>query len=123
MKDGSRCRHKKLEKISLEELMGAAGMSGFGALLERPLGREPAGWQLPPEFRLKFSLVGAALAEKAGRQTDLLRSLEEPLTRRVKSMEQVLEMLSWIRCATVTCAAPPPPADSIGVVTYSRVAQ
>ncbi|MBZ5596193.1 MAG: hypothetical protein LAP39_28445 [Acidobacteriia bacterium] len=102
MKDSSRPRHKKLEKISLEELMAAAGMSGFGALLEKPSGREMAGWQPPAESRLRFSLKGAALAEKMGRQNDLLRALKEPLTRRVKSLEQALEILSWITFAVST---------------------
>jgi hypothetical protein len=92
MKDGSRCQRRKLEKISLEELMSAAGMSGFGALLERPLERQTARWQPPAELRLRLSLKGAVLGEKLGRQNYLLRSLEETLTRRVKSLEQALNV-------------------------------
>lgn len=103
MKDGSRCRHKKLEKISLEELMAAAGMSGFGALLESPPGQGTANRQPPAEPRFRLSLQAAALAEKAERQHDLLRSLKEPLTKRVKSLEQALEILSWIPGAALTC--------------------
>ena len=93
MKDGSQSRHKKLEKISFEEVMGAAGMSGFGALLERRPGIEEPGWKPAAESRLKFLLKGAALAEKLGRQNDMLRSLNEPLTRRVTSLAQALGIL------------------------------
>lgn len=129
MKDGSRCRRKKLEKISLEELMGAAGMSGFGALLEPPPVREPAGWHPPVELRLRFSLVRAAMAEKVERQGELLRSLREPLAKRARSMEQVLEILSWIHRvsaadpASTACAAAVPPPDSVVAAAYSAVAQ
>ena len=99
MKEVSQSRHKKLEKISFEEVMGAAGMSGFGALLERrPASEEPA-WQPVAELRLKFLLKGAALVEKLGRQNDMLRSLNEPLTRRVISLAQALGILSRITCA------------------------
>jgi hypothetical protein len=94
MKNGSKSRPKKLEKISFEELMGAAGMSGFGALLEQPHPGERAGWQPPVELRLKFSLRRAALAEKLGRQNDVLRSLNEPLTRRVTSLKLAIGILS-----------------------------
>jgi hypothetical protein len=110
MKDGSRCRHKKLEKISLEELMAAAGMSGFGALLESPPGRETAGWQPPAESRLRLSLKAAALTEKAQRQHDLLGSLKEPLTKRVKSLEQALKILSRITGAASNCPGSSVPA-------------
>ena len=99
MKDGSQSRRKKLEKISFEEVMGAAGMSGFGALLEGRPGIGERGWQLAAETRLKFLLKGAALAEKLGRQNDMLRSLKEPLTRRVTSLAHVLGILSRITCA------------------------
>jgi phage-related minor tail protein len=96
MKDGSRPRPKKLEKISFEEVMGAAGMSGFGALLELRPGVEGLGWQPAAELRLKFLLQGAALAERLGRQTDTLRSLNERLASRVTSLAQALGMLSWM---------------------------
>jgi hypothetical protein len=102
MKDRSRPRPKKLEKISFEEVMGAAGMSGFGALLEPRHRVEELGWQPAAELRLKFLLKGAALAENVGRQTDTLRSLNERLTRRVASLAQALGMLSWM--AGGTCA-------------------
>ncbi len=127
MKDGSRCRRKKLEKISLEELMGAAGMSGFGALLGQPPVREPAGWH--PPARLRFSLIRAALAEKVERQGELLRSLREPLAKRARSMEQVLEILSWIHRvsaagpAATACAAAVPPPNSVAAAAYPAVAQ
>src|SRR6266849_4645354 len=93
MKDGSQSRRKKLEKISFEEVMGAAGMSGFGALLERRPGIEEPAWQPVAESRLKFLIKGAALAEKLGRQNDMLSSLKEPLTRRVTSLAQALGIL------------------------------
>lgn len=99
MKDSSRCRHKQLEKISFEEVMGAAGMSGFGALLEQWPGIEERGWQLATQSRLKFLMQGAALAEKLGRQNDTLRSLNEPLTRRLTSLREALRILSLIGCA------------------------
>jgi hypothetical protein len=44
MQEGCKFRRKNPEKISLDELMGAAGMSGFGAVLELPPGSRP---QLP----------------------------------------------------------------------------
>lgn len=94
MKDGLRSRPKKLEKISFEEVMGAAGMSGFGALLERGPGVAEFGWQPSAESRLKFLLRGAALAENLGRQNDVLRSLNERLARRVKSLAQALGLMS-----------------------------
>jgi hypothetical protein len=103
MKDSSRSRHKKLEKISFEEVMGAAGMSGFGALLGQRLGTQELGWQPAAESRLKFLLKGAALAERMGRQNDTLRSLNEMLTRRVTSLSQALGILSRIACAMSTC--------------------
>jgi len=102
MKDGSQSRRKKLEKISFEEVMGAAGMSGFGALLERRPGIEEPAWQPVAESRLKFLIMGAALAEKLGRQNDMLRSLKEPLARRVTSLAQTLGILSRITCAITT---------------------
>ena len=103
MKDGSQSRHKKLEKITFEEVMGAAGMSGFGALLERRPGIEEPGWKPAAESRLKFLLKGAALAENLGRQNDILRSLNDPLTRRIASLAQALGILSRITCAISTC--------------------
>ena len=103
MKDSSRSRHRNLGKISLEEVMGAAGMSGFGALVEQHPGIEEVGWQPAAESRLKFSLKGAALAENLGRQNDMLRSLNEPLTRRVTSLAEALRILSRITCAISTC--------------------
>ncbi len=103
MKDVSQSRHKKPEKITFEEVMGAAGMSGFGALLERRPGIEEPGWKLAAESRLKFLLKGAALAEKLGRQNDMLSSLNEPLTRRVTSLAQALGILSRITCAISNC--------------------
>jgi hypothetical protein len=103
MKDSSRSRHKKLEKISFEEMMGAAGMSGFGALVEQRPGIEELGWQPAAESRLKFLLKVAALAENLGRQNDTLRSLNELLTRRVTSLAQALGILSRINCAFSTC--------------------
>ena len=102
MKDSSRSRHKKLEKIGFEEVMGAAGMSGFGALLERRPGTEQVGWQPAAESRLKFLLKGAALTEKLGRQNDTLRSLNEPLTRRLTSLAQAVGILSRIGWAIST---------------------
>ena len=115
MKDGSQSRHKKLEKISFEEVMGAAGMSGFGALLERRPGMEAPVWQPAAEARLKFLLKGAALAERLGRQNDLLRSLNEPLTRRVMSLAEALEILSRITYAISTSRSSATPAR-IGVM-------
>jgi hypothetical protein len=111
MKDGSRSRPKKLEKISFEEVMGAAGMSGFGALLEPRHGIEDLCWQPAAESRLKFLLKGAALAENVERQTDTLRSLNERLTRRLTSLAQALGMLSWMTgdtCARSIPSAPMP---------------
>ena len=96
MKDSSRCRHKQLEKISFEEVMGAAGMSGFGALLDQRPRIEELSRQPGVESRLEFLVKGAALAEKLGRQTDTLRSLNERLTRRVTCLTQALGMLSWM---------------------------
>ncbi len=129
MKDSSRCRHKQLEKISFDEVMGAAGMSGFGALLEQRPGIEESGWQPAAESRLKFLIKGAALAEKLGRQNDTLRSLNEPLARRLTSLAQALRILSLIGGAIstrrsfsllgrVVCVAPlqsaPEPPPSLG---------
>ncbi len=102
MKDGSRPRPKKLEKISFEEVMGAAGMSGFGALLEPRHEVEDLCWQPAAESRLKFLLQGAALAEKLGRQTETLHSLNEQLARRVTSLARALAMLSWMTGAIPT---------------------
>jgi len=102
MKDSSRCRHKQLEKISFEEVMGAAGMSGFGALLEQRPGIKEPGWQAAAESRLKFLIKGAALAEKLGRQNDTLRRLNEPLKRRLTSLGEALRILSLIGCAVPT---------------------
>jgi hypothetical protein len=110
MKDGSQSRHKKLKKISFEEVMGAAGMSGFGALVEQGPGMEAPGWQPTAEWRLKFLLKGAALADRLGRQNDLLRSLNEPLTRRVKSLAEALGILSRITCAISTRRSSAAPA-------------
>jgi hypothetical protein len=120
MKDGSRSRPKKLEKISFEEVMGAAGMSGFGALLEPRHGVEDLGWQPAAESRLKFFLKGAALAENVGRQTDTLRSLNERLTRRVTSLARALGMLSWMTgdtCARSIPSAPMPAPFLVGEQT------
>lgn len=107
MKDNSRCRHKQLEKITFEEVMGAAGMSGFGAILEQRPGIEELGRQPAVVSRMKFLLKGAALAEKLARQDDALRSLNEPLTRRLKSLGQALEILSRIGCAISTRRSSP----------------
>lgn len=97
MKESSGSRRKKLEKIGFEELMGAAGMSGFGALLEPLPVRVTGGWRLPVELRVRFVVQGAALAEKLGRQNDRLRSLNGSMTRRVASLEQALRFLSHRR--------------------------
>jgi hypothetical protein len=117
MKDRSRPRPKKLEKISFEEVMGAAGMSGFGALLEPRHGIEELGWQPAAELRLKFLLKGAALAENVGRQTVTLRTLNERLTRRVTSLAQALGMLSWMTgdtCARSIRSTPIPAPFLVG---------
>src|SRR5205807_3405024 len=66
-------------------------------------GIEEPGWKLAAESRLKFLLKGAALAEKLGRQNDMLSSLNEPLTRRVTSLAQALGILSRITCAISNC--------------------
>lgn len=99
MKDRSRCQRKPLEKISFEEVMGAAGMSGFGALFEQRPGIEERGWQRAAQTRLKFLMQGAVLAEKLGRQNDALRSLNDPLTHRLTSLREALRILSRIGCA------------------------
>lgn len=87
MREGSKPRRKKLQKISFEELMGAAGMSGFGALLEA-LPAKPK-----TESRVRLSLRAAAMEETLVRQNDVLRSLNEPLTERINSLERVLGIL------------------------------
>lgn len=102
MKDCSRSRPKNLEKISFEEVMGAAGMSGFGALFEQSPGIETLAWQPAAECRLKFLLKGAVFTEKLARQNDMLRSLNEPLTRRLNSLAQALGTLSRVGCAIST---------------------
>ena len=106
MIEGSKPRRKKLQKISFEELMGAAGMSGFGALLEGLPAQETAPRQTWTESRMRLSLRAAAIAEVLVRQNDVLRSLNEPLTERINSLERVLGMLARIRSAPagVYCA-------------------
>ena len=96
MKESSGPRRKRLEKISFEELMGAAGMSGFGALLPQSQAEEPTCWPPLHDLRLRISLRAAALAEFLWRQNEVLRSLNEPLTRRVKSLEQAIGFLSGL---------------------------
>jgi hypothetical protein len=99
MIEGSKPRRKKLQKISFEELMGAAGMSGFGALLEGLPAEDPAPRQTWTESRLRLSLRAAAIAETLVRQNGVLRSLHDPLRARVNSLEQVLGMLSRMNSA------------------------
>ena len=111
MKESSGSRRRKLEKIGFEELMGAAGMSGFGALLEPPPVRATGGWRLPVELRMRFSLQGAALAERLVRQNDILRSLNGSMVRRVTSLEQALVLLSRIT-ALSRCDAIPPRSET-----------
>ena len=111
MKYRSKSRRRQLEKIDIEELMGAAGMSGFAALLELPPVRAAPGWQPPAATRSRILVKAATLAEKLGVQTDVLRSLNEPLTRRVRSLERALGFLTGLTCAvssrrTFSAAAP-----------------
>ena len=94
MREGSGPQRKKLQKITFEELMGAAGMSGFGALLEYSPDKETARSRPWSESRMRLSLRAAALAETLVRQNDVLRSLNEPLTERINSLERMLGVLA-----------------------------
>src|SRR5206468_3446373 len=98
MKYRSKSRRRQPEKINVEELMGAAGMSGFAALLELPPVRAAPGWQPIAETRSRFLGKAAALEEKLGVQTDELRSLNEPLNRRVRSLERALGFIMGMNC-------------------------
>lgn len=95
MNEGLPSRRKKLEKISLEELMGAAGMSGFSALLDYPPGAASAG------SRLRLSLRVAAAVEIMGQQNDALGALQAPLARRIQSLERALGVLAQMKTAAV----------------------
>lgn len=97
MNESSASRRRKLEKISFEEVMGAAGMSGFGALVQPPHNREEPGGQLLAALRVRVALRGAALAEKLARQNDAIRSLNQPMTNRVTSLMQVLRFCRRLR--------------------------
>ena len=97
MREGSKSQRKKLEKISLEELMGAAGMCGFGALIEGLPADETARRQTWTESRLRLSLRAAAIVETLGRQNDAIRLLNDPLTARINSLERVLGMLARMK--------------------------
>ena len=94
MREGSGPQRKKLQKITFEELMGAAGMSGFGALLEYPPEKETAHGLPWAESRLRLSLRAAAIAETLVQQNDVLRSLNQPLTERLNSLARVLGVLA-----------------------------
>ena len=99
MREGSKSQRKKLVKISLEELMGAAGMSGFGALLEELPANETAHRQVWTESRLRLSLRAAAIVDTLGRQNEAIRSLNGPLTERINSLQRVLGMLAGMKPA------------------------
>jgi hypothetical protein len=96
MPDGSKCRRKKPGKISFAELMGAAGMSGFGALLEAP--SASASCTQPPS---NLSLKAAALIEKLNRHSQAIRALDEPLARRVAVLSHVLSVVTRLRITSV----------------------
>jgi hypothetical protein len=99
MREGSGPRRKKLQKISFEELMGAAGMSGFGALLEYPPAKATAHGQPWTESRLRLSIRAAAIEETVVQQNDVLRSLNEPLAERINSLKRVLGVLARMNSA------------------------
>jgi hypothetical protein len=90
MSSSSKPQHRKPQKIAIEELIGAAGMSGFGALIgPQPAVAVPRA-QPWAETRVRFSLRAAALAENLGRQNEVLRSLKEPLARRARLLERAV---------------------------------
>lgn len=115
MTGGSKSRRKKPEKISFEELMGAAGMSGFGALLEPPPRHlrsglasgcaAQTGSASVSESLLEFSRKVAALGERLDRQSAVVRSLTAARARRVAALDRALRTSTWRRVATL----PPPP--------------
>jgi hypothetical protein len=88
MLNGSRPRHKKVEKISFEELMGAAGMSGFGALLQQQTGNS--------DLRRR----ALDLIERLDQQNQTIWALKEPLSRRVDVLGHVLKILTQWRFGT-----------------------
>ena len=102
MREGSGPQRKKLQKITFEELMGAAGMSGFGALLEYSPEKETARSRPCSESRLRLSLRAAAIAETLVQQNDVLRSLSAALTGRINSLERMLAMLARMNSARTT---------------------
>lgn len=99
MREGSGPRRKKLQKITFEELMGAAGMSGFGALLEYSPEKETARSRPCSESRLRLSLRAAAIVETLVQQNDVLHSLHAPLTERINSLERMLAILARMNSA------------------------
>ena len=97
--------------------MGAAGMSGFGALLPTPRVAEKPAWRPLADLRMRVALREAALAEELARQNDLLRSLNQPLAHRVASLEKAIEILSRITADT----APPPAVALLAAVSTAAI--
>ena len=143
MKDGSKSRRKRIEKISFEEVMDAAGMSGFGALVQLSAGTsadlphcEPSAadqtrrvddWPQLGETLQEFSRKMDILEERLGRQNEVIRSLTELQVRRVRALQQACGILSFIACADSTCQSSSPPGPhwktASGIVlTLARIA-
>jgi hypothetical protein len=103
--------------------MEAAGMSGFGALVERPAEKEVEGWKAPTESRIKLALQAAVFAQKLGRHDEALGSLQDLLGRRVKRLEVALGILAVVRRGARGQAKPPaPPQESEREVPLPLVA-
>ncbi|HUJ22094.1 MAG TPA: hypothetical protein VLX58_11260 [Bryobacteraceae bacterium] len=106
MPSASKSRRKSLKKISLDELMGAAGMSGFAAVIDR-IGRAdssrdlsgstsfaPAGNSGPVSERFPdLSLRTARWFATIDQQNQILGSLRSTLARRQAALERVLRLI------------------------------
>ena len=112
MSNACKSRHRKSERITFDELMGAAGMSGFGALFERPQPIRPGLSHVAPPAVAPLQAVGrapvgesqnkgepalAAVARRLDRQDELIGSLGGVYTRRVTALQRALQALTWLR--------------------------